>query len=598
MERKDVKGSRLWFVALGLAVYSIILTAVTGDIGFDADDWWILSWAYWYDFPTSMAVYAHEALRPIEGMYWLSLFELVGFNRPIFHLFSLLLWVGASFLMGLALFRVFPKNRTFVTFCTLLVFFLPTVSSLTYIIFTDNSRLSLVFFWGSVIAFQRWAKGSASLTGLALPVFLYVLSFLTYEAPSLMICALPLLLLPVRRNEGYPFWEKVFLAKLGAGILSGLVLALAVRYLYFGGGVVEHRHIVPPIELIVSYLGLLPFYLTAPFSTFCRELWVCLIAWLVVIWAAFHLYMSRTKISDNTQPDEPLRWDQGTSYKIILGIVILLLGMLPYQIAGYGSGTPKLTETLMAKWGLIAQGDTSWFNFNWASRIYSSASCGIAIIFAAVFTAWKNSKARFVSQFALIVGIWFMAAFHAGLSVDWKEAAAIRNDLVKSLISQVPDVKSETNFVFLDLESYHKRAAVVRRWSGLRELVRMLYDDRTLGAWYVYPYAWEPPNKVFQQAIVHAAGFVSRGMKMSAPAPHDSLLLLKRAGTKLVLLEKIASGDGLAPTGISWRGVNSLRSNRNRILVKSSLAAAQFQNSRDRWIRSLVSAFKLSGVIK
>ena len=122
-----------------------------------------------------------------------------------------------------------------------------------------------------------------------------------------MICALPLLLLPVRRNNGYPFWEKVFLAKLGAGILSGLVLALAVRYLYFGGGAVEHRHIVPPIELIVSYLGLLPFYLTAPFTTFCRELWVCLIAWLVVIWAAFHLYMSRTKTSDNTQPDEPLR---------------------------------------------------------------------------------------------------------------------------------------------------------------------------------------------------------------------------------------------------------------------------------------------------
>ena len=58
MEGTDVKGSRLWFVALGLAVYSVILTAVTGDIGFDADDWWILSWAYWYDFPSSMVVYA------------------------------------------------------------------------------------------------------------------------------------------------------------------------------------------------------------------------------------------------------------------------------------------------------------------------------------------------------------------------------------------------------------------------------------------------------------------------------------------------------------------------------------------------------------
>jgi hypothetical protein len=598
MEEPEVRGSRLWVIAVGLAIYSIVLTAATGDIGFDADDWWIFSWAYWYDFPASVAVYAHEALRPIEGMYWLSLFQLVGFDRPVFHLFSLLLWVTASGLMGLALSQVFTRNRTFVILSMLFIFFLPTVSSLTYIIFTDNSRLSLVFFWSSVIAFQMWAKRSASLPGLALPLFLYILSFLTYEAPSLMIFAVPMFVLPIRRKQGYQFWERIFLVKLGAGILSAVVLAIAIRFFFLNGGAVEHRHLIPPLKLILSYLGLLPSYLVAPFITFCRELWVCVLAWAVGVWVAVQLYRSRSRPDEKNQPDELAKWDQGISYKIILGVAILFLGMLPYQIAGYGGGVPNLTDTLLAKWGIIAHGDTTWFNFNWASRIYSSASCGIAIILAAVFTAWKSVKARFVSQLAAVVVIVFMTAFHVGLSIDWKEAAGIRNDLVKSLVTQIPDVKPDTNFVFLDLESYHKRAAVVRRWMGLRELVRMLYDDRTLGAWYVYPYAWEPPNKIFQQAIAQAAGFVSRGMKLSAPAPHDSLLLLKRAGSKLVILDKIASGDGLAPTGISWRGVNSLRSNRNRILFSSSLMDGHWENARSRWIRGLVSTLKLSRVAR
>ena len=161
----------------------------------------------------------------------------------------------------------------------------------------------------------------------------------------------------------------------------------------------------------------------------------------------------------------------------------MVLGMLPYQLAGYGSFTPRLVETLMAKCGLMPEGDLSWFNFSWASRIYSSASVGVAILLAAGLSGWRKPSARLLGMAAALVIIGFMAVFHAGLSLDWREAAEIRNDLVRSLVSQVPEVRSGTNFVFLDLNCSHKRAEVIRRENGLRELIGMLYADQTLCAW-------------------------------------------------------------------------------------------------------------------
>ncbi len=224
--------------------------------------------------------------------------------------------------------------------------------------------------------------------------------------------------------------------------------------------------------------------------------------------------------------------------------MILLLGMFPYQLAGYGLGPPGLMDTALAKWGIAKSAHPNSFNFNEASRLYSSASCGLAILFATLLSAWTGKRATLVAKIAAVAVLGFMAMFHAGLRTDWKEAAAIRNSLVASLVNQVPEVKPKTNFVFLNLELYHKRASVIRGWGGLRALIRMLYHDRTLGAWYLYPSASKWPNSSFQQAIVLREGFVSRGIELNNPAPHDSLLLFNRCGSNLALLDKITvSGD-------------------------------------------------------
>jgi hypothetical protein len=593
-ERPEGGKSYLWFAAVGLALYCVVLTVVTGDIGFDGDDWWVLAVPYWNRFPDSLVLYARKFLRPVEGLYWISLFELFGFNKVVFHLCSLLLLAGSAVLMGVSLDWAFPGRRVCISIAVLLAFFLPPVSCLTYVLFTDNSRLSMLLFWTSVLAFQRWAQHSSPWRGLALPMGLYVVSFLTYETSSFLIFVVPLLVWPVHRSCSDRSCDRVFLIKLCTGILASFAAAVAIRFVFLSGGAVGHSYLLPPFELLWSYLALLPFYLLAPFTSMSADRWAILAGFLVLLGTAGLLLISSRGRSAVMVAAESRFEPRSQWFLVLLGGAIVILGMLPYQLAGYGIFTPRLAETLMTKFGLMPEGDLSWFNFSWASRIYSSASVGVAILLAAGLSGWRKPSTRLLGKAAALVIIGFMAVFHAGLSLDWREAAEIRNDLIRSLVSQVPEVKSGTNFVFLDLDCSHKRAEVIRRENGLRELIGMLYADHTLSAWRVYPYAYHGPDHVYQQAVAMPAGFLSRGQRQDEPAPHESLLLFKRSGRELILLDTITAQDHSVPTGIAWRGVNHLTSNFGRIEEWSTAISPEARLARNAWTSGLISTLQLT----
>ena len=195
---------------------------------------------------------------------------------------SLLLLAGSASLMGVSLDRAFPGRRACVSLAVLLAFFLPPVSCLTYVMFTDNSRLSMLLFWSSVIAFQRWAQKSSPWRGLALPVALYVGSFLTYEAPSFLIFVAPLLVWPVhRRCSGRPS-DRAFLIRLVVGVLAAFGAVVAIRFLFLNGGAVGNSFFLPPFELLWSYFALLPFYVFAPLTSMSADNWALLAGLLVV----------------------------------------------------------------------------------------------------------------------------------------------------------------------------------------------------------------------------------------------------------------------------------------------------------------------------
>ena len=583
----------LIFLAGIFLIYSLVVILFSGDIGFDGDDWWVLGWAYWHHFPQSIIGYASEFLRPVEGVYWISMFQLFGFNSLAFHLCSFLLMVGACILMGRCLQNAFPNRSDFVVLAVIFAFFLPTVSSLTYLVFTDNSRLSMLIFWGCVVAFQFWARTPLSISRLIPPISLYLLSFLTYEASSFLIFVIPLLVWPVHKRV-QNCSDKKFLFIVGTALVVSFGAALIIRFLFLNGGVVVNKTLIPSWELFWTYFALLPFYMIAPFTYFPINYWVWIISLVAIICFGAAIFYSlsmpgmRSSAATNLDVSAYQR-----AYILALGLMILLLGVAPYQIAGYGSETPKIVDTVVAKWSGLSNVKTDWFNFNEASRIYSSGSFGIAIILSALATTWKSARIRCVGVITAMIVIGMMILFHVGLSLDWQEAAEIRRNIIQSLVAQVPNVTPKTNFVFLDLESYHKRAAVIRGWAGLRELVRLLYSEKSLGAWYVYDNTEENPNTCEQQAIVLPNGFASRGLSLDKPAPHSSLLVMKRSGDSLIMLNNITPSDLLKDAEISWRQYGKLSSNPNRILTWHAIACDKTRLSRNQWTSGLIKTLGL-----
>ena len=431
---------------------------------------------------------------------------------------------------------------------------------------------------------------------MVLGALIYILSFLTYEAPSFLIFIVPFFCLPIHRWRINYLSDRRFYFRLSLGILGAFAGALAIRFLLLSGGAVENVSILPSLELLGAYLAMLPFYIIAPFISIPSDPWTWLIGAGVVVFAAGLVFLpGRTNAGISRRGG--LEAPSEIFYAAILGMLILLLGMLPYQLAGYGLGHPGLMDAALAKWGIVNSAvHPSSFNFNEASRLYSSASCGLAILFAALLSSWTGKRASLAAKIGAAVALGFMAMFHAGLRIDWQEAAAIRNSLVTSLVSQVPEVKPNTNFVFLNLELYHKRASVIRGWGGLRALIRMLYHDRTLGAWYLYPSTSTWPNSSFQQAIVLPTGFVSRGIELNNPAPPDSLLLFNRSGSNLHLMDKITASTDLVGDGISWRDANSLHSNPDRIIGWADISMNPRLPDRNAWTTGLISTLCLSRV--
>jgi hypothetical protein len=362
------------------------------------------------------------------------------------------------------------------------------------------------------------------------------------------------------------------------------------------GGVVDAAGLVPSVQLILSYFALLPFYLIAPFIFPPETLWVVLLGVMIAGWTIFVIYAQQERPTNGESPkhNDVSALPNETLYIVVLGLGILFLGMAPYQIAGYGGSAPKIVDTVLAKWKLLSDPYPAWFNFNEASRIYSSASYGVAILIAVAATVWKRNIVRNTAQILIAIAIGFMAAFHAGLSLDWKEASVIRNKLIGSLVAKAPSVQNGTNFVFVDLELYHKRAAVIRGWSGLRELMRMLYNDPTLGAWYIYPSNTAWPNTSHQQAIISPTGFISRGMDLDHPAQSDTLLIFRRQGSNLLLLNKLSSNDDFVQSGISWQGLDELRSNPTRIIAWCYITTNPRGSSKNPWNTGMISSLGLA----
>ena len=147
-------------IALVLFTFSLSLALLIGNIGFQGDDWWQFSWPYWFPFPQSIWEYVKASSRPIEGIYTVLAFDVFGLNRILYTLSALVLSAGSCLLLASTFKRAFPSKASLPVIAAFLAFFLTPVSNLIYMFHTDNSRLSMLFFWISAFSFQRWAQRS------------------------------------------------------------------------------------------------------------------------------------------------------------------------------------------------------------------------------------------------------------------------------------------------------------------------------------------------------------------------------------------------------------------------------------------------------
>ena len=307
----------------------------------------------------------------------------------------------------------------------------------------------------------------------------------------------------------------------------------------------KHSALVPPFNLVSSYVYNLMLYTVAPFHDISRDpaawVWASPMALLA---AALIVRASREDLSFDA---EITGWTQNPLYIGVLGLAVLVLGMLPYLLAGYN---PSL--------GFTSQ-----------SRVYWSATFGLAILFALLFSVWKDRRILLGARVIAVGMIALMAVFLADLRNGWQVAADKREKLLASLLTQVPDVKPGTTFLLMDLQSYIPkggidRAVVFQGVDGIGEFVKMLYGKKDLYAYFLYSKNRVPGDTKGEWAAVSPAGVVARGSAVRPPIPPDSLLILKREGTNLVLLDKVSAEEGTA--AIRWNGAQSIRSNPDLIL--------------------------------
>jgi hypothetical protein len=536
------------FIATGLAALCVSLAILIGDIGFQGDDWWQFSWPYWYPFPDSIWEYTKASKRPVEGIYTVLTFELFGFNRIFYTISALSLSAGACLLMGICLKRAFLHRESLIVMAVAFAFLLPTASNLIYMFHTDNSRLSVLLFWASVWCFQRWAEGSKSWPGLLVPLVVYWVATFTYENTTFLIFAVPLLVWPIHVRFRKGVSNSIFLLRTFIGIIAGFSIFVLARFVVFSGGAVGHRSLFPPITLIWSYLCNLAWFCLYPFCELCSDplAW----AWGLAAATTFTLLLHRaSKGEPHSQTIS--NFAQSSIYIAGLGFALLALGLLPYLMAGYD---PPL--------GFTSQ-----------SRVYSSGSFGLAILLAVLLHASVSRSILRVKHAFAIALILVMAAFLAGLRNDWLQAAGDREKLCASLLRLVPNVSEGTTLLFWSLQSYVSdrgvdEAVIFQGVDGLGEFVKMFYNNKNLHAYFLYSWTAIGTDPKGRIASVSPKGLTARGSAVRPPIPLDSLLILKRDGNRMILLDKLSPED--KDVAIEWNGVSEIKSNSELILSAQS----------------------------
>lgn len=526
-------------VYLFLIVYSVWFTGHTGFIGFVGDTWQIINLSWDKNLTESWASVSGD-FRMIEALFWIGEFKLIGLNSYGAHFISLLLQATSVLMFGKALTRVFQGSRSLISISMLFAFFYPATSYLTFLTHTDNSRLAGIFFWASVLFFQRFAEDKAQARQyLVVGGILYIVSFLTYENYSFMLFGIPFLL-----GDNIFSMEAIKKRYRKYGVLFAylclfFLICIFVRYKVLSGGAVAMREgtLLAKAETLVQYYGVGFSYLVEPVIELPVAIGtnVAVMSLVLVGGALLALGYSRNGRGEMVDRRQLISVSS-------VGLALSLLGILPYVLGGY--------EPL--------------FGLSSRCRIFSSFAFALAICLGGLTGYLKQRRVTKGLSFALMFLVPVFVVAHVSLAKDWQIAAAYQKKLWSSMLDCCPDVEDGTAFILLDTQTYTGRAVVAEGTDGTKALAQIMYRNPSISAHFAYSRAEGslledyPAERV---TLVSKSGVKPRG----APVLDSSKVIILRNEDYEFRLVDLSEKDDLL---FRWDGRETLTTNRSLIKVR------------------------------
>lgn len=408
--------------------------------------------------------YFFEVGRPLAVAYWIYSYELFGYQPVILHTQTILLVILSSSLATVLFWRAWPRDiahpATPALLLLLFVFSWVSVDRFT-IVSSDQTYLSLVFFFAAGLCIQNAvANRSRYWVYLATSLVFFLASMLTYEAvafvfPSLLFLAWPLL--PAERRN---LKKTIGLFALYTGASVLVVFASFALYAVLptqrqsiaDSSISEMAGKILKIPSFLAstgdwLMGLPDGFSKLPAIVFVLSLLVALVFFLSQFW------------QDEHPRSEKLQQIRAI---YLASICLVVFGLLPFVFAGYGTG---------------------------ASRVSHASILGVPALLVLNFQMARGPGLRLLNGLLLALTLLF-GFLHLPANVQYfqeKDKQLVR--FTHNLLDVVPQVRSDTTFIFLDYPMSNSGCGPMLNMLYGRELLHCAYLSSSLRDYWAIRYA-------------------------------------------------------------------------------------------------------------
>lgn len=363
--------------------------------------------------------------RLIEALYWTYEYEILGVNPLLMHSISFVLLLIIALLASVCYLNAWPQAKRSKALPYLFVFslFINWVSTLmVYWLSYDNGRISLILFFLSGLALQRWAARQRG-RWLLVSFTFFLLSVLTYENAAFLFPALLLLawpLLPTAKKNSLSRRAFVFV---GLSAVSGLILLIPSWFYGYISRTYAPGLRTPVMELDLSNMATQilragpPIYLNfgryPPLNSLV-SVGLLLLLTISTIWVIRIHRDTKLKLTAETRS----RW----TCIYLASLWFLIFGPLPYVLLGY----------------------------DWGMRCYSSAFLGVFPLMFMVYETAKERLLRIVAVALILLFAGFGLYSLTSQSIIINQAEAPQNIFYRGLKDAVPHVRPNTVFIIIN----------------------------------------------------------------------------------------------------------------------------------------------------